>query len=468
MKPQQIVGPARVRGGVLTAGSALFIMDAILIAGAWPACLWLADSRSGAPVDPFQAYAFAVINLAFLFALGLYRRDSIADTTRALGRVPLVVAIGVAASNVLTAAFGSVVSPVLFIAAILCFTACAMIARLVFRALRHLRLFRPHLLVVGAGERAWDLNWILRGQGEHLQYDVTFVHQESFGTIDPRLAADPANRIVSTSGSLLEIANRVRADQIVVAPDERRGMALETLIMCRSAGFPVLQYMSFIEKEVRRIDIKRLDLAWVLYSEGFNFGLLDRALKRLLDIVASLAILIPFSPFLLLAMAAVWFDDGGPVLYRQTRVTRGGRHFRIMKLRTMRTDAETGGAVWASAGDSRITRVGNFLRRTRLDELPQLFNVLRGDMSLVGPRPERPEFIADLSRQLPLYDERHAVKAGLTGWAQINYPYGASLDDARSKLSYDLYYVKNVSIFFDVLILMQTLRVVIWPGSGVR
>jgi sugar transferase (PEP-CTERM system associated) len=430
--------------------------------------LWFVTNRWGARGDPLQASAFAAIDLAFLFALGLYRRDSIADTTRALGRVPLVVAIGVAASNILTAAFGSVVSPVLFVCAILCFTVCATLARLIFRAMRHHRFFRPHLLVVGAGERAWDLNWILRGQGEHLQYDVTFVHQESFGNIDPRLAADPSNRILSTSGSLLDIANRVRADQIVVAPDERRGMALESLIMCRSAGYPVLQYMSFIEKEVRRIDIKRLDLAWVLYSEGFNFGLFDRALKRLLDITASLAILVPSSPFLLLAMAAVWLDDRGPVLYRQKRVTRGGRQFAIMKLRTMRTDAEKGGAVWAAAGDTRITRVGNFLRRSRVDELPQLFNVLKGDMSLVGPRPERPEFIADLSRQLPLYDERHAVKTGLTGWAQINYPYGASLDDARSKLSFDLYYVKNVSIFFDVLILMQTLRVVIWPGSGVR
>jgi sugar transferase (PEP-CTERM system associated) len=468
MKPQSVSTPARMRAGVLTAGSALFIIDAALIAVVWPVTLWLAVDVPGAGHGLFQAYVFGVMDLVFLFALGLYRRDSIADTARALGRVPLVVAIGVAASNVLTAALGSVVSPALFIAAILCFTACAMLARLVFRALRHHKFFRPHLLVVGAGERAWDLNWILRGQGEHLQYDVTFVHQESFGSIDPRLAADPQIRILSTSGSLLEIANRVRADQIVVAPDERRGMGLESLIMCRSAGYPVLQYMSFIEKEVRRIDIKRLDLTWVLYSEGFNFGPLDRALKRILDIGASLAILIPLLPFLLLAMLAVWLDDGGPVLYRQVRVTKGGRPFQIMKLRTMRVDAEKGGAVWAAAGDSRITRVGNFLRRSRLDELPQLFNVLKGDMSLVGPRPERPEFIEELARQLPLYDERHAVKAGLTGWAQINYPYGASLDDARSKLSYDLYYVKNFNIFFDVLIVMQTLRVVIWPGSGVR
>jgi lipopolysaccharide/colanic/teichoic acid biosynthesis glycosyltransferase len=149
-------------------------------------------------------------------------------------------------------------------------------------------------------------------------------------------------------------------------------------------------------------------------------------------------------------------------------VTRGGRIFNILKLRTMRADAERAGAVWAAAQDPRITRIGSFLRRTRLDELPQLLNVLRGDMSLVGPRPERPEFTRNLAAKLPLYDARHLVKAGLTGWAQINYPYGASLDDARSKLSYDLHYVKNYGILFDLLILAQTLRVVLWPGNSVR
>ena len=175
-----------------------------------------------------------------------------------------------------------------------------------------------------------------------------------------------------------------------------------------------------------------------------------------------------FLPVLLLAMLAVWLGDRHTVFYRQERVTHGGRTFQILKLRTMRINAEANGAVWAAARDTRITPVGEFLRRSRVDELPQLFNVLTGDMSLVGPRPERPEFIEELTRQLPLYQERHAVKAGLTGWAQINYPYGASLDDARSKLSYDLYYVKNFSIFFDLLIIMQTLRVVIWPGASVR
>jgi exopolysaccharide biosynthesis polyprenyl glycosylphosphotransferase len=299
-----------------------------------------------------------------------------------------------------------------------------------------------------------------------LQYDVTFVHQDQFGPIDTRLLDDPANHVVTISDNILDIAQRVFADEIVVAPDERRGMTLDSLISCRTAGYPVWQYMSFLEKEAGRIDIKRLDVDWVLYSEGFAVGPLGRGLKRLADILVSLVILTLSLVLLLPAMAAVWLEDRGPIFYAQNRVTLGGREFRILKLRTMRTDSEKTGATWAAAGDARVTRVGRFLRRSRIDELPQLINVLKGDMSLVGPRPERPEFIEDLAVQLPLYRERHAVRSGLTGWAQINYPYGASLDDARSKLSYDLYYVKKSGFFFDLLIIMQTLRVLIWPGVG--
>ena len=461
----------------MTAGAALFLIDSLLVALTWPLTFWFAVNGAAAHQAWIPAIIFGAVNLMFLYALGLYRRDAIVDTSTTLSRIPLVVSIGVITSTFTTKVLGWLVSPTLFpepnplalfFGAILCFTLSAMLARLVFLALQRHRLFRPHLLVIGAGKRAWDLIWILRSQGPNLHYDVTFVHDDMFGAIDPRLAGDPANRIVPATGDLLDIANRALADQIVVAPDERRGMNLDALIACRTAGYPVLHYMRFLEKEVRRIDIKRLDLSWVLYSQGFYFGPLDRAVKRILDISVSLLILALFSPVLLLAMLAVWLGDRGSVFYRQERVTRGGRRFQIHKLRTMRMDAEANGAVWAAAGDNRITKVGAFLRRSRVDELPQLFNVLTGDMSLVGPRPERPEFIAELSKQLPLYHERHAVKAGLTGWAQINYPYGASLDDARSKLSYDLYYVKNYSIFFDLLIILQTLRVVIWPGGGVR
>jgi sugar transferase (PEP-CTERM system associated) len=309
---------------------------------------------------------------------------------------------------------------------------------------------------------------MLSKEGVNLQYEIRFLHHPALGEVDPRLAADPAQRIIRPKEfGVLEAARAEGVDQIVVAPDERRGMDLTRLLECKKAGFPVMQYLSFVEKEIRRVDLKRMELGWLLYSEGFHFGLMDRVLKRLFDVAASSVVLLLGLPFLIAAIIAIRWEGPGPVLYWQERVTRDGRRFSIVKLRTMRVDAESQGAVWAAAKDARITRVGAILRRSRIDELPQLLNVLKGEMSFVGPRPERPGFVAKLADQIPLYHERHMVKAGLTGWAQINYPYGASIDDARSKLSYDLYYVKNFSILFDVVILLQTLRVVLWP-TGVR
>ena len=448
----------------MTAGFALFLLDAFAIAAFWPLAVLFV--LHGAPA--FQVPLFAFVQLGFLYALGLYRKESVCGFDKALRRVPMVAALSVAMSSLVAAILGLNVSVTLCVLAFGSFTGCAAAARSCFALLRRHAWLRPHLLVIGAGKRAFDLLQMLRVQGRHLQYDLTFVHEENFGTIDQRLAEDTECRIVTCSGNLLRLAEQVGADEIVVAPDDRRGMTLESLITCRANGYPVSQYMSFLEKEISRIDIKRLDMAWMLYSDGFQISPIGRALKRAFDIVVSLMILVPFSPVLLVGMLAVWLGDRQSVFYRQERVTQGGRSFRILKLRTMRMDAEKAGAVWAAQGDSRVTPVGRFLRRTRIDELPQLFNVLAGDMSLVGPRPERPEFIEELAKQLPLYHERHAVKAGLTGWAQVNYPYGASLDDARSKLSYDLYYVKNFNLLLDFKIMLQTLRVVVWAGADAR
>jgi len=448
----------------MTAGFALFLLDAFAIAAFWPLAIRLVTNG---PLD-LKALLFAVIQLGFLYALGLYRKENICSLDKALRRIPMVAALSVAASSLGSALLGWNVSVTQCVLAFGCFTACSAGARSCFALLRRHAFFRSHLLVIGAGKRAFDLLQMLRAQGRYLQYDLTFVHESSFGEIDQRLADDTECRIVTCSGNLLKLAQQIGADEIVVAPDDRRGMTLESLITCRANGYPVSQYMSFLEKEISRIDVKRLDMAWMLYSDGFQISPIGRGLKRIFDIAVSLMILLPFSPVLLAAMLAVWLGDRQNVFYRQERVTRGGRSFRILKLRTMRMDAEKHGAVWAAQADNRITPVGRFLRRTRIDELPQLFNVLAGDMSLVGPRPERPEFIEHLAKQLPLYHERHAVKAGLTGWAQVNYPYGASLDDARSKLSYDLYYVKNFNLLLDFKIVLQTLRVVMWAGADVR
>jgi hypothetical protein len=464
-----------------TTGTVLFVLDAALVTAAWPLLLWLGHPEPLALTDlaaDARAAAYPLLDLLMLFAMGLYRRDAISDTTRSLSRVPLVVGMGATTAILLSLAQAWLlprsVAPggrdqmVLFGLAFTGFCLCAIAARVATALLLRGHLLRRRLLIVGAGQRAWDLLEMLKREGRSLDDHVTLLHDPVLGPIDPRLLDPPAHRIARPDRfDVAATARQVRADLVVVAPDERRGMDLMRLLECKRAGFPVVQYLTFVEHEIRRIDLKRMELSWLVYGQGFTFGVLDRALKRLFDLAVSTVVLVLTAPLLLAGMIAIRAEGPGPVLYRQDRVTLDGRVFRILKLRTMRTDAEAHGAVWAREKDSRVTKAGQFLRRTRIDELPQLLNILKGEMSFVGPRPERPVFVDELTEKIPLYNERHMVKAGLTGWAQINYPYGASVEDARSKLSYDLYYVKNFSILFDLVILLQTLRVVLWP-SGVR
>ena len=459
----------------MTTGKALFFLDAIIMLLVWPLALrfgcWGSECFEATP-DGLGAVLYPVANLICLYALGLYRRDTMIDTRSSLARVPLAVSMGAVATAcclaLLAPWIGSPADRVrLFAGAFVGFSTSGILARLIFSGLKRGGVFKRRLLVIGAGVQAWDLVCMLQNEGTST-YDITFVQDDAFGEIDPRLTEAHGARIMLVAGGdILPLARKLMPDEIVVAPDERRGMNLDSLLACKKEGYPILQYLSFLEHEIRRVDIRRIDVGWMLYSDGFYFGVIDNALKRTLDIAVSLLLLVAFTPFLLLSALAIKIDDRGPIFYSQERVTRNDKGFRIYKLRTMRTDAEKGGAVWAASKDPRITRVGNFLRQSRIDEMPQLLNVLRGDMSLVGPRPERPGFVAQLAEHLPLYRERHMVKAGLTGWAQINYPYGASIEDARSKLSYDLFYVKNFSILFDLLIILQTLRVVLWP-SGAR
>ena len=460
-----------------TTGSVLFWLDTALVLLGWPSAMWLAELPLDRSMLMLGGAVYAVFDLLMLFAFGLYRRDAILKTVRSLGRIPLVVGMGALHSVVILyvlpplfdlTPLSHVEQAVLFAAAIVTFTVCAFAARLVLRLMLHGHVLRRRLLIVGAGGRAWDLLLMLNREGSSLHDAVTLLHNPTFGPIDTRLVEERPHQIVRPEGfDVVRIAREVNADIVIVAPDERRGMDLHALLACKSAGYPVTDYLSFVEHEIRRVDLKRMELSWLVFSDGFNFGALDRFLKRAVDLAVSSLALLVTAPLLLGGIAAIRLEGAGDVFYQQDRVSKDGRVFRILKLRTMRPDAEAKGAVWAAQKDNRITRAGAFLRRTRIDELPQLINILRGDMSFVGPRPERPMFVAELAEQIPLYHERHLVKAGLTGWAQINYPYGASIDDARSKLSYDLYYVKNFSIAFDVLILMQTLREVLWP-SGAR
>ncbi|WP_158258177.1 TIGR03013 family XrtA/PEP-CTERM system glycosyltransferase [Rhodopila globiformis] len=454
----------------------LFALDVLLVLALWPLVLLLAYPDVLAPGSLSQdtcVLTYPAFDLLMLFATGLYRRDAVLDVARSVSRAPLVVGLGAGLGLLLSLAQARGLpdlshQALMFALAFSTFSVCAFVARLVLTFLVRRRVLRRRLLIIGAGQRAWELLLMLKREGNSLHDHVTLLHNPALGAIDPRLEADPPGRIHCPEAfNVATVARAVGADLVIVAPDERRGMNLERLLECKRAGFPVIQYLSFVEQEIRRIDLKRVELGWLVYSGGFTFGVLDRVLKRGFDLVVSSTMLVLTAPLLLGAMIAVRWEGLGPVLYRQERVTRDGRVFWIMKLRTMRVNAEAAGAVWAAQNDHRVTKVGAFLRRTRIDELPQLINILRGEMSFVGPRPERPVFVADLATRIPLYNERHMVKAGLTGWAQINYPYGASIDDARSKLSYDLYYVKNFSIVFDCVILLQTLREVLWP-SGAR
>lgn len=459
---------------LLSAGTALFLIELALLVAAWPLAAALAlsplplERRAGIlPLTLFVAFY-----LLFAYATGLYRREALLETRRSLGRVPIAAGLGAlvaaAPAAFLPSPFAAEGSATLFAAALILFSLVGWAARVLMFTLIDRGAFRRRILVIGAGERAWELAFLLRREGRAVGMEITFVHHAALGGVDPRLAEERDSRIVTTENGFVAIAREIDADQVVVAPDERRGMPMEALLACRTGGFPVYEFQRFLEKEIGRVDMKRLDYSWLLYADGFTFTAVDLFLKRTLDIAVSTILLFLTLPILVGAAIAIKLEDGGPILYRQARVTKDGRVFKILKLRTMRQDAERAGAMWAKKSDPRVTRIGRLLRRMRIDELPQLVNILKGDMSFVGPRPERPEFVKDLAEKLPLYNERHLVRAGLTGWAQINYPYGASLDDARSKLSYDLFYVKNFSVLFDVLIIIQTLRVVLWPGGSVR
>ena len=268
--------------------------------------------------------------------------------------------------------------------------------------------------------------------------------------------------------NILRRARELKANTIVVSLTERRGVfPVQDMLNCKLSGIEVLDAPTFYERVHHKLMIESINPSSLIFSSGFKFTRIRRMTKRALDLVLGSVGLLLVAPLLPLVALAIKLDSPGPVLFTQLRVGAGDREFTIYKFRSMRADAEKdSGAVWASTGDPRITRLGSFLRKSRIDEIPQLWNVLRGDMSLVGPRPERPEFVAELKKEIPYYSERHFVKPGVTGWAQVRYPYGASVQDAIEKLRYDLYYIKNYSLLFDLRIIWRTVGVVLMRKLG--
>jgi len=278
----------------------------------------------------------------------------------------------------------------------------------------------------------------------------------------------PGNRILADGVDLVDAVRRHNVEEIIVAVRERRGgvLPLRELLDCKLMGVRVLDLSSYYERAVGQLRLDSLHASWLIFGDGFRQGLVRAFVKRVFDIVAASVLLVLAAPVILLTAVLIIVESGFPILYRQERVGQGGRLFNVIKFRSMRHDAEIDGKPrWAQKNDDRVTRTGRMIRKLRIDELPQLINVLRGDMSLVGPRPERPYFVDQLAREIPYYAVRHSVKPGVTGWAQVRYHYSASLDDAVQKLQYDLFYVKNHTLFLDVVILFETVGVVL-TGAG--
>lgn len=413
------------------------------------------------------AIVFAAITCLCLYAVGLYNPRQRFVVSEQLARVfvgtltaVVVLAVLSFLIPVLSYGRGALLLSALFA------LAGAMVARYVFDRSVDQDRFKRRVLVYGAGRHAASVAALRRRSDQRGFSLLGFVPSD--GDVELKV---PADKIVRLQEPLPGYCVRQDVDEVVVAIDDRRlGFPLRELLECRLNGVDVTELVSFLERETGKVRLDVLNPSWMIFSEGFKRGRVHAVLERGCDVVAGIALLVLASPLMLLTALAIRLEDGprAAILYRQVRVGQHGRPFRLMKFRSMREDAEPDGqARWADKNDTRTTRVGAFIRKVRVDELPQVFNVLRGDMSFVGPRPERPEFVVDLEQRIPFYRERHNIKPGITGWAQLCYPYGSSEADAREKLQYDLYYVKNHTLLFYLAILVQTVEVVVW-GKGAR
>jgi sugar transferase (PEP-CTERM system associated) len=330
----------------------------------------------------------------------------------------------------------------------------------VFRA----DVLKQRVLILGAGKNADLINSRMRRQSDRRSFVVV-----GFVPVAGHPVVVAEELLLQPQNGLAELTERLQIDEVVIAPDERRGgLPMEEMLVCVQRGVSIIDLSTFFEREAGMVQLNVVDPSWLVFSGGFDYSTPRRLSKRFFDLVAASVLLLLAWPVMLVVALAVWVESGTPILYRQTRVGERGEHFVLTKFRSMRVDAEKDGvAQWATKNDDRSTRVGRFIRLTRLDELPQLFAVLRGDMSFVGPRPERPHFVDLLNDEIRYYGVRHCVKPGLTGWAQLRYPYGASVKDAEEKLKFDLFYVKNHGLVFDLMILLQTVEVVLF-GRGAR
>ena len=412
------------------------------------------------------ALVFAAVLSAAMVAMGLYQRGVQEREAGFLVRLGIGFLLGAAFLTVVfyTIPTVSVGRGVVGLSLFFSFIGISIVREL-FARFASADTRKRRVLVLGAGINADSIEELVRKDP-----GVGFMVAGYVPLPESQLMV-PESKLVKQEGPLLDLAIDREADEIVVAADDRRRkLPVDDLIDCKMSGFEVLDLLTFFEKELAIVKIDLLHPSWIFFSSGFHMGVTGLYGKRLFDLALGSVMLAVGAPIMLLAAAASLIESRGrdPILYHQVRVGQNGKLFRLHKFRSMRVDAEADGvARWASKNDARITAVGAFFRKTRLDELPQVFNVLKGQMSLVGPRPERPEFVERLGAGIPYYSERQRVKPGVTGWAQLLYPYGSDEDDAKRKLEFDLYYVKHAGIVLDLIILLQTVEVVLL-GKGAR
>jgi sugar transferase (PEP-CTERM system associated) len=339
-----------------------------------------------------------------------------------------------------------------------------LLVRAAFLKWSSLRLLESQAIVLGIGGRAREFVDRAKDSSRHRGLKIL-----GFVPLPDEELQVPASSVLPRVDSLMSLVNRLKVREIIIAIQERRGgcFPIQDLLECKLNGVKVTDSAAFFEREQGKIRVNSLYPSWLIFGGGFDQSPLRTAIKRVFDVVASSILLIITLPVMIVTALCILLEDGRPVFYRQERVGKGGKTFMVAKFRSMRNDAEKGGKPqWALTNDPRVTRVGRIIRKLRIDELPQIFNVLNGDMSFVGPRPERSYFVNQLIAEVPYYNVRHSVKPGITGWAQVRYRYGASVEDAIEKLQYDLYYVKNHSLFLDVIILIETIEVVLLGKGG--
>ena len=424
------------------------------------------SSVSNASIDmlSLKSLVFAAVMYSCMIAMGLYQRH-LRDGRRGMFiRVGVAFSIGFVGMSLLFYLFpGLFLGRGVFGLAFSFALAGVVIARLLYIKLVDRKALNRRILVLGVGKKAKLIESLLKRRTD--RRGITIVGYVPLADEAPQIASE---KFIPHTSTLNELVLQHDVDEIVLAiTDRRKSFPVEELLDCKMSGVGVVELLTFFERQTGRIILELLQPSWLIFSDGFSQGMVRNIVKRAFDIVASLVLLSFTFPIMLATMLVIYLEDRGPIFYRQVRVGQNWKLVQVMKFRSMRTDAEKKGAQFASANDDRVTKVGKFIRKTRIDELPQLFNVLKGEMSFVGPRPERPQFVEEFSNNIHFYAERHRVKPGITGWAQICYPYGASEKDTIEKLQYDLYYVKNYSIFLDLTVLFQTAEVILW-GKGAR